>query len=53
MNTQTLHQLPTRDLLLLEAQKLLQNRGYDSFSFQDLADKVGIRKASVHSHFKD
>lgn len=43
----------TKDQLLREAQTLLQTKGYDSFSFQDLANKVGIRKASVHSHFKD
>lgn len=43
----------TRETLLTEARRLLQSRGYDSFSFQDLADKAGIRKASVHTHFKD
>jgi len=43
---------PTEGKILLKAQQLLQERGYQFFSFQDLADSVGIRKASVHHHFK-
>ncbi len=38
--------------IIHKAQLLLQERGYQFFSFQDLADSVGIRKASVHHYFK-
>jgi TetR/AcrR family transcriptional repressor of nem operon len=38
------------DLLDL-AETLIQTRGYSAFSYQDLADQLGIRKASIHYHF--
>ncbi|ODR95642.1 TetR family transcriptional regulator [Methyloceanibacter stevinii] len=41
----------TRDLLLKEAETLTRTRGYAAFSYADLAERVGIRKASVHHHF--
>ena len=41
----------TRDLILDVAQELLQTRGFNAFSYQDIADRVGIRKASIHYHF--
>lgn len=41
----------TREALLEAALDLIMTRGYASFSFQDLADRVGIRKASIHYHF--
>lgn len=41
----------TRDQLLDIAQDLIQKRGINGFSFQDLSSAVGIRKASVHHHF--
>ena len=34
------------------AANLLQSRSYSSFSYQDLSDALGIRKASIHHHFK-
>lgn len=40
-----------RDRLLDVAQDLVQRRGLNAMSFQDLSDSVGIRKASVHHHF--
>jgi TetR/AcrR family transcriptional repressor of nem operon len=40
-----------RDRLLDVAQNLVQRRGLNGMSFQDLSDSVGIRKASVHHHF--
>lgn len=43
--------LPTRDLILLEASNLIQTKSYSGFGFQELADAVGIRKASVYHHF--
>jgi TetR/AcrR family transcriptional repressor of nem operon len=33
------------------AQMLVRQRGFDSFSYQDLSDQLGIRKASIHHHF--
>lgn len=42
----------TRELLLKEAETLARTRGgYAAFSYADLAQRVGIRKASVHHHF--
>ncbi len=32
-------------------QMLVRQRGFDSFSYQDLSDQLGIRKASIHYHF--
>ena len=34
------------------AEALIQQRGYSGFSFDDVARAVGIRKASVHHHFR-
>ncbi len=34
------------------AANLVQSRSYSSFSYQDLSDALGIRKASIHHHFK-
>jgi TetR/AcrR family transcriptional repressor of nem operon len=41
----------TRDQLLDVAQELVQLRGYNGFSFYDLAERVGIKTASIHYHF--
>jgi TetR/AcrR family transcriptional repressor of nem operon len=41
----------TKSALLDLAQELAQTRGLNAFSFQDLAQGVGIRTASVHHHF--
>ena len=30
---------------------MVQARGYNGFSYADIADMVGIRKASVYHHF--
>ena len=42
----------TRDLLLKEAEALMRTRGYAAFSYADLSERVGIRKASIHHHFR-
>ena len=34
------------------AEALIQQRGYGGFSFDDVAEVVGIRKPSVHHHFR-
>ncbi len=41
----------TAGRLLDRAQTLVQERGYNAFSFKDLAASEGIRTASVHYHF--
>lgn len=41
----------TRTAVLDVAQELVQTRGYNAFSFRDLADRVRIKSASVHYHF--
>ena len=33
------------------AQKLMQERGYNAFSYADISEQVGIRKASIHYYF--
>jgi TetR/AcrR family transcriptional repressor of nem operon len=37
--------------LLREAEALFRTRGYAAFSYADLSERVGIRKASIHHHF--
>ncbi|HEX4801786.1 MAG: TetR/AcrR family transcriptional regulator [Myxococcales bacterium] len=41
----------TRDLLMETATGLVRRQGYSAFSYADLSDVVGIRKASIHHHF--
>lgn len=41
----------TADAILTCAHGLMMNRGYNGFSYADIADAVGIRKASIHHHF--
>ena len=43
--------IDTKTTLLLEAETLIRTRGYSGFSYADLAEIVGIRKASIHHHF--
>lgn len=38
------------DDILDVAQRLLQTRGYNGFSYMDVAGAVGIRSASLHRH---
>ena len=41
----------TRSALLDTAQELVQTGGFNWFSYRDLAERVGIRTASIHYHF--
>lgn len=41
----------TRSELLIQAETLVRSRGYAGFSYADLSEAVGIRKASIHHHF--
>ena len=51
MTTATRQRSETRDQILDLAETLIQTRGYSAFSYQDIADSLGIRKASIHYHF--
>jgi len=41
----------TAEQILDLAEMLIRTRGYSAFSYQDIADELGIRKASIHYHF--
>lgn len=41
----------TASRLVVEAGQLITNVGYNGFSYADLADRLGIRKPSIHFHF--
>jgi len=41
----------TKSALLSEAETLIRTIGYAAFSYADLSERVGIRKASIHHHF--
>ena len=41
----------TRDRALAIAIRLIQERGYNGFSFQDIAKELGISHVAVHHHF--
>ena len=41
----------TRSRILDVAERLVQTRGFNGFSYADIAAEVGITKASLHYHF--
>jgi TetR/AcrR family transcriptional repressor of nem operon len=41
----------TRTEILKLTQQFIQTHGYNGFSYQDISDALGIRKASIHYHF--
>ena len=41
----------TRDRILDATQRLIQAQGFSGFSYADVAELIGIRKASIHHHF--
>ena len=41
-----------RDNIVAKAKDYLQRYGFSGFSFQDLANDIGLRKASLHYYFK-
>ena len=49
--TATRQRSETAEQILDLAETLIQTRGYSAFSYQDIADALGIRKASIHYHF--
>lgn len=43
--------MSTREQIIQSADALIRDKGYNAFSFVDIAHIVGIRKPSVHHHF--
>lgn len=43
--------MDTKTELLDSAERAARERGYDGFSYADIAEEVGIRKASIHYHY--
>ncbi|PDS35072.1 TetR family transcriptional regulator [Rhizobium anhuiense] len=43
--------IDTKTELMVRAEDLVRGRGYSGFSYADLSEAVGIRKASIHHHF--
>ena len=43
--------LDRKEQILDVAGELLQTRSFSAFSYQDISDRVGISKASIHHHF--
>jgi len=41
----------TAQRILDVAERLVQHRGFNAFSYADIAEELGITKASVHHHF--
>lgn len=41
----------TAEDILASARSLIVSGGYNGFSYADIADRVGIRKPSIHHHF--
>ncbi len=41
----------TKTAILDSAERAARSRGFDGFSYADLAADVGLRKASIHHHF--
>ncbi len=37
--------------IMAVAQELVQSRGYNAFSFRDIAQRLGIKSASIHYYF--
>jgi TetR/AcrR family transcriptional regulator, transcriptional repressor for nem operon len=43
--------LHTRTALIDLAEHSVRSQGFDRFSYADLTEAIGIRKASIHYHF--
>ena len=41
----------TAERIAGEGRRLIMMRGYNGFSYADIAEAIGIRKASIHHHF--
>ncbi len=43
--------MTTREHIIQTADNLIRDKGYNAFSFVDIAQVVGIKKPSIHHHF--
>jgi len=43
--------LSTKDKIITIASKILQDRGYNGFSYGHISKELGIRNAAIHYHF--
>ncbi len=43
--------IPTDHRIMDAAERLMQVRGYNAFSYADIAEEVGVRTATIHYHF--
>lgn len=43
--------MSTNDAILEITKDLIQTKGFNSFSYADISEKLGIKKASIHYHF--
>lgn len=46
------HETGTRERILDIAERLVQTRGFNNFSYADIAKELGITTASLHYHFR-
>jgi TetR/AcrR family transcriptional repressor of nem operon len=42
--------IPTKVRILDAAERMLQVRGYNGFSYGDVAEELGITRAALHYH---
>lgn len=47
-----MNEVLTRERIIKEADRLFYERGYDSTSFSDIAETVGISRGNFYHHFK-
>ena len=40
-----------KDQIIDQAQALIQTRGYNGFSFRDIANEIGIKSSSIHYYY--
>ena len=41
-----------KDQIVQSATRMIRHGGYNSFSFREIADEVGIKSSSVHHYFR-
>jgi TetR/AcrR family transcriptional regulator, transcriptional repressor for nem operon len=51
MNQISIQDPNTSEQIMTVAKELIQSYGYNGFSYADIAERVGIRKATIHYHF--
>lgn len=49
--TRAKNEAPTAERILDSAERLVQTRGFNNFSYADIAGELGITKASLHYHY--